>query len=95
MAEEKNGKNKSKISTFELQMNGEEEGSRDPMREIMNIYRVTTIDSETGLPFPCCLTCGGIKRMEWIVKVDGKKEVKRACLYCLCKIHTAQNRLDH
>jgi len=43
----------------------------------------------------CCLTCGGNKRLQWIEKVDGKKVIKEACLYCITKDHTEANRRDH
>jgi hypothetical protein len=40
----------------------------------------------------CCLTCGKNTRIQWIEKQNGKKVVKEACLYCICRIHTAANR---
>ena len=43
----------------------------------------------------CCLTCGGNKRIQWTEKVDGKKVIKEACIYCLTKNHTHSNEVDH
>jgi hypothetical protein len=68
MTERKNGK----ISTFEIQMNNHN-GER---KEIMSGNRVVRSEE-------CCLTCGGNKRLQWIEKVDGKKTIKEACLFCL------------
>jgi len=39
-----------------------------------------------------CLTCGHYKRMRWVERVDGKKVLKEACLFCITKVHTAANR---
>jgi hypothetical protein len=43
----------------------------------------------------CCLTCGGNKRIQWLERVDGKLKVKEACLYCVTKVHTYYNEIDH
>ena len=43
----------------------------------------------------CCLTCGGNKRIQWIERQDGKKVVKDACLYCISRVHTYLNEVDH
>jgi hypothetical protein len=40
----------------------------------------------------CCLTCGKNSRIQWIERQDGKKVIKEACLYCICRVHTAANR---
>ena len=43
----------------------------------------------------CCLTCGGNKRIQWLIRVDGKVKVKEACLYCVTKVHTYYNEVEH
>jgi hypothetical protein len=40
----------------------------------------------------CCLTCGKNSRIQFLEKVDGKQKIKEACLYCICRVHTASNR---
>lgn len=40
-----------------------------------------------------CLTCGHKKRIQYIERTDGKREVVRECIYCLCSVHTLANRL--
>lgn len=57
-------------------------------KEIMGANRVVKSKE-------CCLTCGGNKRIQWIEKVDGKKVIKEACLFCITKNHTFANRSDH
>ena len=39
-----------------------------------------------------CLTCGHKKRVQYISRTDGKRELVRECLYCLTKNHTKANR---
>ena len=39
-----------------------------------------------------CLTCGHRKRLQHVEKTDGKRELVRECLYCLCGFHTKTNR---
>lgn len=39
-----------------------------------------------------CLTCGHKKRLQHTERTDGKQEIVRECLYCLCDYHTSDNR---
>jgi len=39
-----------------------------------------------------CLTCGHKKQLIYPEKTDGRVEVIRKCLFCLCRIHTFSNR---
>jgi hypothetical protein len=41
-----------------------------------------------------CLTCSGTRRIVWIEMDGNKKILKKACLFCLTRIHTARNRSD-
>lgn len=76
-----------KISTFEIQL--EEQGNHNGQhKDLLGSIRVVRAKQ-------CCLTCGGNKRLQWIERVDGKKLIKEACLYCITKIHTEANRRDH
>lgn len=85
-----------KISTFDIQLEQHNEHGRNH-KDILNGVRVVIAKE-------CCLTCGGNKRIEWLERVDGKKEVKQACLFCVTrttnfgrpfKIVTAANRRNH
>lgn len=80
-------KENSKISTFEIQLE-EHENQQDNHKDLLNSVRVIHAPQ-------CCLTCGGNKHIQWIERVDGKKVVKEACLFCITKIHTAANRREH
>lgn len=85
-----------KISTFELQLEERNEHNRNH-KDILSGVRVVIVKE-------CCLTCGGNKRIEWLERVDGKKEVKQACLFCVTKtknfgrpfkVVTEANRRSH
>lgn len=83
--EKKNGNGK--ISTFEIQL--EDQNSQNGNhKDLPSSIRVIIAKQ-------CCLTCGGNKHLQWIERVDGKKEIKEACLYCITRIHTAANRREH
>jgi len=56
---------------------------------------VKEVNNKIVISKECCLTCGGNKRIQWIEKVDGKRKVKEACLYCRTKTHTNSNEVDH
>jgi hypothetical protein len=92
----KNGDNNHKISTFEIQLEEKNEQNGNH-KDLSNGVRVIIAKE-------CCLTCGGVKRMQWIERVDGKKEIKEACLFCVTKttnfgkpfkVVTAANRRNH
>lgn len=51
----------------------------------MGTYRVVIAEE-------ICLTCGHRKRMQWVERVDGKRVLKEACLFCITKLHTKANR---
>lgn len=68
-------------TTFSVPLNNK----KDKNVPKMGTYRVV-IASEA------CLTCGHYKRMQWVERIDGKRVLKEACLFCITKIHTAANR---
>lgn len=41
-----------------------------------------------------CLTCSGVRRIVWAETEGNKKVIKKACLFCLTRVHTHANRLD-
>jgi hypothetical protein len=84
---EKDKNNNHKISTFEIQL-GEQGEHESNHKDLLSSNRVVKSKE-------CCLTCGGNKRLQWIERVDGKRVVKEACLFCITKIHTAANRRSH
>lgn len=58
-----------------------------------------TIDIEVGeikviKDKEICLTCSGVRRMVWAEMEGNHKVIKKACLYCLTRIHTENNRND-
>jgi len=78
---------KKKISTFEIPLEEVRENHNGIKDGKFIIVRVP--------PTECCLTCGGLKRLRWMEKDNGKHMMKEACLFCLTKTHTKQNQLDH
>jgi len=68
-----------------------------PIKEIKETtYKglVKNIQTRSGtftLPF-VVHNCGHKRRLEHVEKTDGKKELVRECLYCLCKFHTQANK---
>ena len=39
-----------------------------------------------------CLTCGHKKRLLHVEKSDGRRELIKECLYCMCNVHLKANR---
>lgn len=62
---------------------------QEDIKEEKNLNNKVVISKE------CCLTCGGNKRLQWLERIDGKLKVKEACLYCLTKVHTYYNEVNH
>lgn len=61
----------------------------DEMRE-----RIKRIDGKflVEIDDEPCLVCGHKKRLVYIDKIDGKRELVKECLYCITRIHTKANR---
>jgi len=70
-----------------------------PIKEIKEttysglVENIQTKSETFALPF-VVHNCGHKKRILHVEKSDGRRELVKECLYCLCKHHTAANRTD-
>lgn len=76
-----------KISTFEVSLEEVKENHNGVKNGKFIIIKVPATE--------CCLTCGGLKRLRWMEKDNGKHMMKEACIFCLTKHHTSANRSEH
>jgi len=63
------------------------ETEREEIKGMQGKFTVVTVKEP-------CLTCGHKKRVQHLEKTDGKREIVRECLYCMCSHHTNSNKMD-
>ena len=72
------------ITRLRIQLDDLDKDEREKIASMVGKI-IVIIDSEP------CLTCGHRRRVQTIRKTDGKQEIIRECLYCICKHHTYAN----
>jgi hypothetical protein len=65
----------------------DEEQEKIKEQHLSGKYKIVIVDEP-------CLTCGHKKRIQHLHRTDGKRELVQECIYCMCRIHTVQNKED-
>lgn len=76
---------KRRVSKIRIPLEDVHEQLEEELLKISGKIQVVIVDEP-------CLTCGHKKRIQYVNRTDGKKEVIHQCLFCLCENHTKANR---
>ena len=74
-----------RISKIRIPLEDINEELKERLHDLNGKIQVIIVDEP-------CLTCGHKKRIQYVNRTDGKREIIQQCLFCICSVHTKTNR---